>query len=67
MKISYVANHAEMTALSRLLIERHRGRVSLSFTETGVIAEVDVADRSAAANIEDALAAAGVHALALAA
>jgi hypothetical protein len=67
MKISYVANHAEMTALSRLLVERHRGRVALRFTETGVVAEVEIADQTASANLEEALLAAGVHAQAIAA
>ncbi len=67
MKIAYFATQAEMTALSRLLLERHRGRVALRFTEAGVVAEVEVADPNGAANIEEALLAAGPTSLQFAA
>ena len=33
-----------MTTLSQVLVKRHRGRVSIRFTETGVVAEVEVED-----------------------
>jgi hypothetical protein len=54
MKIQYFASEAEMTDLSQVLLKRHRGRISLRFTEGGVEAEVEVQSPAPAAKLDDA-------------
>lgn len=54
MKISYFATQAEMTDLWQLLVKRHRGQISVRFTEQGIVAEVEVASPVPAANLDEA-------------
>jgi hypothetical protein len=54
MKVSYFATQAEMTELSQLLLKRHRGQISVRFTEEGVEAEVETESPVPAANRDEA-------------
>jgi hypothetical protein len=43
MRVTYTAGPEDVTTLARLLLERHRGRVALRYTEDGGIeAEVEL-------------------------